>query len=129
MIAAALLIVWVSDKAVSTVMELGAIWQSVGGIVLAIYILGVTNSRIRTKWLMISAVAAFVLLLIGIVEFYYTRAEDQRVSFLIVGNIGLLSTLLIGYAGVFVSRYITNPKQKDQYPGLTLWTIDRDKIK
>ena len=129
MIAAALLIVWVSDKAISTVMELSSIWQSVGGIVLGIYILGVTNSRIRTKWLLLSALVAFVLLIIGIVKFYYSKPEDMRVSFLIVGNIGLVAMLILGYAGVLVSKFITHRQQKDEYNGLTLWTIDRSKIK
>lgn len=128
MIAAALLIVWISDKAISTIMELSSIWQSVGGIVLGIYILGVTTSRIKVKWLLICSTTAFIALIVGIFKLYYLKPEDQRVSFLIVGNIGLLVTLILGYAGVLLSKFVTHTDYKDEHIGLTLWTIDRSKI-
>lgn len=129
MIIAALGITWISQKASSTIMEVIGIWSSLGGIILGIYILGVTSVHIATRWVLTSAVISTVMLVLGVVEFYYRRDVDSRISFMLVGNIGLLSMLFFGYLGVIWNKFIVRNPEPENLKGLTLWSIDRSALK
>ncbi|MFI4910062.1 MAG: sodium/solute symporter [Sedimentisphaeraceae bacterium JB056] len=124
MMIGALVINWASQKGESTVFEVSAIWQSLNGIVLAIFILGVMVTSVGRKTVFFSSVLGLLSLVAGVLYFYYLTPEDDRISFIITGNIGLLVTLLVGVVCGFFYKFIFKLPADKRCNGLTLWSIN-----
>lgn len=122
MIVAALCINWISEKAGSTVLEAVGIWQSLNGMVLGMFILGVTSRRVNNKLVLISTVIATFLLVLAVSILYYGAPPSNRMSFIIVGNVGFLATLVIGYVGSLFYKRLPEESIK----GLTLFTLKQN---
>ncbi len=129
MILAALAINWVFRQTTTTLYETAALWQSLGGIVLGIFILAVSTRYLGNTGMFIAVVVAMLVHLPALVVLYYFKPADERITFVIIGNIGLGVTLIVSYFIAIINkiRGVSAPEKKVE--GLTLWTIDRSKIK
>jgi SSS family transporter len=121
MVLSAVYITWLSDNAGSTVMESIGIWQSMNGIVLAVFILGVINRRVNTSSIIFAMIAGAIALVFAVSILYYASPSDHRVSFIIVGNVGLIVTLIYG----FIASFFGKRPLSEKVEGLTLFTVTK----
>jgi SSS family transporter len=129
MICGALVFVMISESASSTIMETSALWSSMGGVILAIYILAVTTENIGARGIWVSAILGIVTLSVCVTKMHYMTPKDMRVSFLLVGNSGTLVTLFVGIIIVIINRIRKCNIDPEKTTGLTLWTINRSELK
>lgn len=123
MISAALGIDMVSDEATTTIMELAGIWGGMAGILLGVFILGVTTTRVSGKQIIILAGISLILLFFASWKFYYNAEPEKRISFILIGNSGLIFTVLAGYFLCLFTKRLPEDKVRD----LTLLTLQHDK--
>jgi sodium-coupled monocarboxylate transporter 8/12 len=125
MMGGALAIAWLSDKRGSTVFETVAIWLSLNGIIVGIFFLGVTSTRVGAKAVLWISTIATVALALAIAILYYGYKPENRISFIITGNIGLLVTICGGYICALFSKK-QGPMHID---GLTLRTKNMNVVR
>ena len=129
MIVGALMFVFISESASSTIMETSALWASMGGVILAIYILAVTSEHIDSKGIWFAAIMGIITLSLCVTKMHYMTPKDMRVSFLLVGNSGTIVTLLTGIGIVIFNRLTGRKADPIKTKGLTLWSINRKELK
>jgi SSS family transporter len=129
MICGALMFVFISESASSTIMETSALWSSMGGVILSVYILAVTTEHIDSRGIWFAAIMGIITLSICVTTMHYMTPKDMRVSFLLVGNSGTIVTLLTGIVIVIFNRITGRRVDPLKTKGLTLWTINRKELK
>ncbi len=127
MIGGALFFYVLDEKYSSTIFELIGIWSSIGGISLSIFLLAVLVGGVDTRGIWIAIIGGIVMEIIAVIFLHYTRAESERISFLLVGNVGVAVTLILGFG----YRLILTPGRVKTAlaasNGLTIWTLKNNK--
>lgn len=123
MIASAVFFHYLDEKYSSTIFELIGIWSSIGGISLSIFLLAVLVGAVDTRGIWIAIAAGIVAEIAAVILLHYARTESERISFILVGNVGVGVTLLVG----LFYRLVLPPERRRAAlaasRGLTLWSL------
>lgn len=103
------------------VIEINGIWGSLGGVLLAAFLIGVLAPRVSAGPMLVGSAVGATLTLALPWRLYYSVDPAQRISFAWLGVPGFAATLVLP-----VLLSLVWPQRKD-VTGLTLWTIRRDR--
>lgn len=117
-----LFISFLSENAITSVLEVAGLWGSLLGVAAGAFLLGVTNKKTHAGVVFVSAAVGIIGFTFFVWKFYYGCQPDERISFQITGAMPLLGMIIIGYPLSFIW-----PRSKDlkSIKGLTLRTYKK----